>query len=125
MTFRDENALVADLESVAGEGLRSVAVYDEDGYDFLYLRDGLDGRASDLASDIHQNLVLEGIGKEYLEELFEAGELYCTLHEFERMQSYHFVTKQFEGLFVGIDTDAGVESASVRSVVHDHLDEPA
>lgn len=123
MAFRDEDALVSDLTSVAGEGLRSVAVYDEDGYDFLYLRDGLGDRASDLASDIHQNLVLEGIGKEYLEELFEAGELHCTLHEFEHMQAYHFVTGQFEGVFVGVDSGVHVESGAVRAVVHDHLDE--
>jgi len=125
MIFSDEERLVADLTSIVGEELRSVATYDEEGYDFLYLRDGLNGRASEVANDVHQNLILEGIGKEYLEELFGAGELYCTLHEFERMQAYHFVTGEFQGVFVGIDTGAHVESEAVRTVVHDHLDESA
>jgi hypothetical protein len=118
----DDEELVADLEAVTGDALRSVATYDEDGYDILYLREGLADRAADVAEEIHQNLVLEGIGKEYLEDLFAAGDLHCTLHQFEELRAYHFVTDQFEGVFVGVDTGAAVETAAVRDVVHDHAD---
>jgi len=120
----DRRKLVAGLRSIAGEELRSVAVYDEDGYEFLYLRDELDDRATAISDEIYQNLVLEGIGKEYLEELFDAGTLCCTLHEFETLRSYHFVTKQFEGLFISVDTESQVRSAAVREIVDDTLEEP-
>lgn len=123
MIISGEDAFVADLQSVVGDDLRSIATCDEDGYEFLYLRDGLRERAEDIAEDIHQNLVLEGIGKVYLEDLFEAGDLHCTLHEFEELQAYHLVTGQFEGVFVGIDTDSDTESAAIRSVVRERAGE--
>jgi len=122
MMVSDGDAFADELRSLVGDALRSVAIYDEDGYDFRYLRDELDGRAEDLAADIHQNLVLEGIGKEHLEDLFEAGDLHCTLHEFEEMQAYHFVTGQFEGVFVGLDSDTDVRPAEIRAVVSEHTE---
>jgi hypothetical protein len=118
----DGDAFVNDLRSLVDEALRSVATYDEDGYDFRYYRDELDERAENLAADVHQNLILEGIGKDHLEDLFQAGDLHCTLHEFEEMQAYHFVTGQFEGVFVGLDSDTDVRPAEMRAVVSNHIE---
>ena len=118
----DRDAFVNDLRSLVDEALRSVATYDEDGYDFRYYRDELDERAENLAADVHQNLILEGIGKDHLENLFQAGDLHCTLHEFEEMQAYHFVTGQFEGVLVGLDSDTDVRPAEMRAVVSNHIE---
>lgn len=123
MAIPNRDEFVDELQSATGDRLRSVATYDEDGYDFLYLREELRDRAENVADDVHQNLVLEGIGKEYLEDRFGAGDLNFTLHEFEELQAYHFVTGEHEGLFVGIDPDGVVENAAVRAVVNDYVNE--
>lgn len=118
----DGDPLASELESIAGDALRSVATYDEDGYDVWYVRDGLADRADEIAADLYQNLVQEDVGRGYLEELFGAGDLRCTLHEFEQLRAYHFVAGQIEGIFVSVDTGASVENAVIRAVVSDHVD---
>ena len=118
----NESGLVSDLQSIAGNSLRSVATYDKDGYDFHYLRSDVGGRVDELADDIHQNLVLEGIEKEYLEGLFAAGDLHCTLHRFEDLRAYHFVTGQFQGLFVGVDTGTDADTATIEATCREHVE---
>ncbi|NLV09909.1 hypothetical protein GOC74_08205 [Halomicrobium mukohataei] len=122
MGMDDEAALVSDLESIVGDALRVVARYDEDGYELLYVREDLTEHTQGISDAIHENLVLEGIAKEYLEDLFEAGELHCTIHEFEELRAHHFVTGQFEGFFVGADTGGTIESRAIKEAVHDYAD---
>ncbi|WP_223270940.1 MULTISPECIES: DUF7522 family protein [Halomicrobium] len=118
----DGAALVSDLESIVGDALRVVAWYDEDRYELLYVREDLTEHTQAVSDAVYENLVLEGIAKEYLEDLFESGELYCTIHEFEELRAHHFVTGQFEGFFVGVDSGGKVESRAVKEAVHDHVE---
>ncbi|ACV47731.1 hypothetical protein GBQ70_11210 [Halomicrobium sp. ZPS1] len=122
MGMDDGAALVSDLESIVGDALRVVAWYDEDRYELLYVREDLTEHTQAVSDAVYENLVLEGIAKEYLEDLFESGELYCTIHEFEELRAHHFVTGQFEGFFVGVDSGGKVESRAVKEAVHDHVE---
>ena len=110
MTGGDE--LVAELQHHAGDALRVVAEYDREGYELHYVREGVGGRLDDRAEDIHQNLVLEGISREHLEDLFGAGDLHCSMHRFDDMTAFHFAEEEYTGLFVSVESDVDLPLAS-------------
>lgn len=97
--------LVADIREELGDDLRAVARYHEDTYRVLYER-------SDVASKpraidrIHEELIMEGMGTEYLEDVFGVGKLNCTMHSFEEAMCFHFLRGEMRGVFVSIDPDA-------------------
>lgn len=93
--------------AAAGDALRSVAEYREADYELYFVRDDLDLAVIDV-DEIHQNLVLDGMGREYLEELFDAGDLQCTMHQFDEAQMFHFVFPHNGGLFVSVGADGDV-----------------
>lgn len=104
--------LVGDLRELPGDALRVVATYDRAGYDVRYIRDDVEGRLARVADDVHQDLVLEGLSRQHLEALFDAGDLRCSMHRFEGMTAFHFPEAEYSGLFVSIDSDADVPLAS-------------
>lgn len=104
--------LVGELQELAGDALRVVATYDRAGYDVRYTREDVQGRLDRVADDVHQDLVLEGLSRQHLEALFEAGGLQCSMHRFENMTAFHFPEAEYRGLFVSIDSDADVPLAS-------------
>jgi hypothetical protein len=106
------DALVRELHELAGDSLRVVATYDRQGYEIRHARDDVDARLGDIAADVHQDLVLEGLSREHLEELFDAGDLRCSMHRFETVTAFHFAEAEYRGLFVSIDSDADVPLAS-------------
>jgi len=110
MTGGDE--LVAELQQQAGDALRVVAEYDREGYEIRYVREGVGARLDDRAEAIHRNLVLEGISREHLEDLFDAGELHCSMHRFDEVTAFHFAEREYEGLFVSVDSDVDIPLAS-------------
>jgi len=110
MTGGDE--LVAELQQQAGDALRVVAEYDRTGYEIRYARGDVEARLADRADDIHENLVLEGISRSHLEDLFEAGDLHCSMHRFDEVTAFHFAEAEYTGLFVSIDSDADIPLAS-------------
>ncbi|MFB6102068.1 MAG: hypothetical protein ABEJ73_05830 [Haloplanus sp.] len=65
-----------------------------------------------LRTDLHDDLILEGIGRGHLEDLFDAGSLHCSMHRFDDLTAFHFVAGEFSGLFVSVDSDADVHLAS-------------
>ena len=107
-----EDLLVADLQELTGNSLRVVAEYERDGYDVRYVRDDVDTRVHERADAIHQNLVLEGISRGHLQDLFGAGDLRATMHRFEDVTVFHFAEAEYRGLFVSIDSDADLPLAS-------------
>lgn len=107
-----DTGLVAELHDLAGDALRVVATYDREGYEVRYARDDLQGRLESVADGVHQDLVLEGVGREHLESLFEAGDLRCTMHRFDELTAFHFPDDEYRGLFVSVDSDADVPLAS-------------
>jgi hypothetical protein len=97
--------LVEQLRSEIGDDLRAVATYEEYQYELVYERD--DVATKPRAIDrIHEELILEGMGTEYLEDVFDVGRLNCTMHSFEEALCFHFVRGNMEGLFVSVDSDA-------------------
>jgi hypothetical protein len=113
--------LVTDLRATAGDALRSVATYDQNGFDLIYCRDELEPRAADRAPEIHEDLVLQGVGRERLESLFEAGSLHCSVHRFDELTAFHFLAEEYEGLFVSIDAEADIQLASFAETCRAYL----
>jgi hypothetical protein len=107
-----EDTLVDELRALAGDELRMVAEYDRDGYEIRFVRDDVSARLAEQADDIHRDLVLEGISREHLEDLFDAGDLHCTMHRFDELTAFHFAEAEYRGLFVSVDSDADVPMAS-------------
>lgn len=104
--------LVAELRQQAGDALRVVAEYDRDGYDIRYVRDDVSARLAERADAIHQNLVLEGISRGHLEDLFDAGDLRCSMHRFDEVTAFHFAEAEYTGLFVSVESSADLPLAS-------------
>jgi hypothetical protein len=120
MHVSEPETLVAELRALDGDGLRTVATYDREGYDFLYLRDDVTARRDDKADDIHDELVLQGLGTEYLEDLFEGGPLECSLHRFEDLTAIHFIDDAYTGLFVSVDSDADFPVVELVDICKSH-----
>jgi hypothetical protein len=49
---------------------------------------------------------MEGMGTEYLEDVFNVGKLNCTMHSFDEAMCFHFLRGNMTGVFVSIDTDS-------------------
>jgi hypothetical protein len=65
-----------------------------------------------VADDLHDDLILQGIGRDRLEDVFDAGSLHCSMHRFDDLAAFHFVAGAFSGLFVSVDADADVSLGS-------------
>jgi hypothetical protein len=112
MNVDDEQALVDSLQAEVGDALRAVATYDEDGYDALYVRDDVADRLESRGDAVHEDLILRGLGRGHLEDLFGAGSLECSMHRFSDLTAFHFAAGEFTGLFVSVDSDTDVPLAS-------------
>jgi hypothetical protein len=110
------DSVTSDLRAEAGDALRVVATYDREGYHLVYCRDDVTERTAEHAPDIHEDLVLQGVGREHLESLFEAGKLHCSVHRFDELTAFHFLASEYTGLFVSIDADANVRLASFADI---------
>lgn len=104
---------MAELLDVArdhvGDSLRAVATYQERLYEFHHLRGDIDDSYS--AQEIERvfdNLVLSGLTTDYLEEIFHAGRIECTMYGFEAAAMFHFVTGEASGVFLTFDRDIEV-----------------
>jgi len=117
--------LTADLREAAGDALRSVATYDADGYDLVYCRDDITDRTKRVAPGVHEDLVLQGVGREHLESLFDAGRLHCSVHRFDDLTAFHFLADEYAGLFVSVDADADVRLASFADTCRAHVSDDA
>ncbi|MFC3478498.1 hypothetical protein [Halobacterium litoreum] len=121
MEGEQRDALVADVRETAGDALRCVAEYDQTGYDVFYERDGLETRLERLAEDIHADLVLQEVGREHLEDLFDAGSLRCSMYRFDDLTAFHFLASDYTGLFVSVDSDADVPLCSFADACRGYL----
>jgi len=94
--------LVEDLQQEVGENLRAVATYEEAEWDICYERDDIKTKPR-IFDKIHEELILEGMGTEYLEDVFQVGNLNCTMHSFDEAMCFHFVRGSMRGVFVSIE----------------------
>lgn len=109
-TENTDSTLVAKLHDEVGDALRVVAQYRNGDYDVNYMRGDVESRYSGGQMDeIFEDLVIQGIHKARLEELFSAGGLECSLFKFEESLMFHFTPEEGRGLFVTVDSDAGID----------------
>jgi len=121
MVVSDRDALVDALQELAGDSLRLVATYDEDGYDAFYATPETAERAAQRGDKVHDELVLQGLGRGHLEDLFGAGDLECSMHRFEEVTAFHFAAGEFTGLFVSVDSDADLPLATFSETCKEFL----
>lgn len=108
---------VPSLRDVAGTSLRAVAAYDRDGLTLLYERDGVAEKETAI-DRIHEELVLQELGREYLEQLFSVGRWHCTMHRFEQATCIHYAEGEFSGVFVSVDSGANVDLERVADACY-------
>lgn len=113
------------LREEVGDGLRSVAAYEERSYEFLFVREDVRAEYSELEiRDILEDLIIQGLSTDYLESLFHAGPLDCAMYGFEDAAMFHFVADEHAGLFVSIDRDEPVTLEAVITTCKDAIELP-
>jgi len=113
-----------DIEAIrdaGGDAVRVIAEYDREGYEVEYLRGDVESKIQEVAGDIHEELIIQGMGVEYLEKLFRAGDLQCSVHRFEEVTAFHFTDTEFTGLFVSLDSTADIPLATFVDICCDVL----
>jgi hypothetical protein len=121
MVIDDEGALIDSLQAVVEDALRVVATYDREGYDPIYVASGAEDRVRSQAEQVHDELVLQGLGRGHLEDLFAAGDLHCSIHRFDDLTAFHFASGEFSGLFVSVDSRADLPLATFSETCKKHL----
>lgn len=98
--------LRAAAEAIVGGALRAVAAYDERDYELEYIRDDVGRRysAAELEA-VFEELALAGRDRDYLEGIFHAGRIECSILGFEDALMFHFVTDGGAGRLVTVDRD--------------------
>ena len=123
MAFDTRRAFLHALEEEAGAALRSVAVYDRAGYEFLTRDEDVDATYSqEMLDDIHRGMILEGLASDHLESMFDVGSLQCALYGFEDAYVFHFLGHEYDGLVVSVDAGAEIRVGSFVDVCKDGLD---
>lgn len=130
MTSR-EAELVEDLEGWFGDRLRVVGVYDAEGYEVPFWDER--ARASvteEQVEALYEDLLLRELDWEFLEDLFEAGSLTCSVHRFEEVTAFHAPGPGKRGLYVSAVTGAdppldAVVDRLAAHVAHRWGEEPA
>ena len=108
-------SLVEDLLAEVGDNLRAVAVYEEHDCELVYEREDVAAKPR-VIDKIHEELILEGMGTEYLESVFDVGRLNCTMHSFQEALCFHFVRGPLRGVFVSIEPDTMVPLKSFVTI---------
>jgi len=118
--------LVRALRDEVDDALRSVAVYDEEGYEIEYIREDVEGAYStDEIEEVYDDLVIQGLSREFLEQLFHAGDLQCSMYGFEEATMFHFTGGEYTGLFVSMDRTAGMDLDAIISTCKAAVEAPA
>ena len=116
--------LVDDLRDHVGDNLRAVAAYREHDCELLYERPDIASKPR-VIDKIHEELILEGMGTEYLEDVFRVGQLNCTVHSFEEAMCFHLVRDPLEGVFISIEPDTLVSLEEFVTVCKNSEVEPS
>ncbi|QLH84890.1 hypothetical protein HZS54_03090 [Halosimplex pelagicum] len=98
-----------------------VATYDRDGYNPVYVAPGAEERVRSQADRVHDELVLQGLGRGHLEDLFDAGDLQCSIHRFDDLTAFHFASGEFSGLFVSVDSEADLPLATFSETCKEYV----
>lgn len=103
-------SLPDDLQDRVGDALRVVATHDQQSYEFHYQREDVGERYSDDEfRDIFNDLVLQGLSREYFEQLFHVGAMECGAWGFEEAVIFYFPGEEHTGLVVSVDRDGPID----------------
>ena len=122
MGLVETDTLVSELQDLTDEGLRVVVQFDQEGYEPVYVRDDMSQRIEELADDVHEELVLQGIGRVHVEDIFEAGALHCSAHHFEDLIAFYLAMGESEGVFLTVDSTAEVPLTRFTERCKDHVE---
>lgn len=105
-----------------GDSLRSLTSYTEREYELHYIREDIRDRyTEEEIGRVFDDLVLSGLSRDYLEEIFHAGRIECTIYGFEEAAMFHFVTNETSGVFLSFDRDTEVNLDSFIGDCKEHL----
>jgi hypothetical protein len=97
--------LLSYLQRRAGEYLRTVTVYDQEGYEIRYIRDDVDEAATREIVDEAYGGIQSGLQLTSVDD--ELGKRYATVQVREMAVILHFPREGADGCFVSLDLEAG------------------
>lgn len=117
---------VGELQSIVtdrfGEALRSVASYDDDGFDLRFVRDDVDALYDDRDyARVFRTLRLEAMDRPTQDSLYAHGTLLCTYRVYEDATVIHAATSETEGVLVSVDAEANVDLQVTTDEIVDAL----
>lgn len=99
--------LSAFLQEQVGDNLRSVAYYDADDYDVVYLRDDVADEYTETDHErVGRDVRLENVERHLQEDLYVHGDLQCTVRCFEDAVEMHFALDDATGVTAALDAEA-------------------
>lgn len=121
-----DGELSRELAELLGDGLRSVASYDDGGYTMHQIRDDIDADYSqEQITRAYKQIEIEGMGYEHFEQFFQTGRLECAIYGFEKARMFHFPTDVFTGLFVSVDRDRDMDIETIIDVCKEAIERKA
>jgi hypothetical protein len=108
----DHDALVSDLQTIAGDAILGIGVYDGGDYDVLFISDDFAQRyAQDRLDEIARDMYLEGVSVEYQQQMLnDMGDLNATVRLFEGGTSINVPLSENAGVGVGLDHTASLSA---------------
>ena len=106
----DGDDLLESAQSHFGPSLQTVSTFHSEGYEKLYFRDDIDELyTEDELSEIFRNLVWEGLSKLYIQDLFYAGDMVCSMWVLQGSVMLLFADEDHTGAFVTVDVDTDAD----------------
>lgn len=110
--------VVTQSKEDLGELLRLVAVFDEDGFDRLFVRDDVRAERSDAEFEGLHELLTEVITEQRRgEQLIDAGELRVVSERFDELVLLVYLDGPVSGLLITADATANVQ----EGLLFDHI----
>lgn len=108
------------LGDTVGDSLRVVATHEERDYEFHFRRQDVSDRyTAEEFQRIFDDLVLEGMEREYFEQLFHVGPLECGAWGFRDAVILYFPAESHSGLVVSVDRDGPIDIDGITRTCKD------
>ncbi|WP_435101232.1 hypothetical protein [Halarchaeum sp. P4] len=118
-----DDRVVSRIRDDGRGAVRTIAEYDRDDYEVLYVREDVEPRIDAIADQVHEELIIQELGRAHLEQMFGAGDLHCSMHRFDEVTAFHYIQDGFSGLFVSVDSDADLPLASFADTCRQQLEQ--
>jgi DNA-binding response OmpR family regulator len=118
------DVLVELLLRETGDNLYIVLQYDADSWDYRYVGDAAEEMVASMNPDIEEILPQfrrEGREQTRLNDTFELGGYFCSLHLFDAVVVLHFYKANQQGVVCGFDPDTAPNLTDFVSLVHPYI----